>query len=148
MSICCGLRGCSWPAVNGKWFSFLSTLSSLRSSLSSWRIVIPFTHIAPAYAYPEPLAQVPAEVAFGPIRFEAENGESLSLVGVEIEPGQVAFPGDQRGVVLTLYWMTETGVSTDYVTAVHALGRGLESIGQVDRHPWLGDVATHPLGFR
>ncbi|MEM8858737.1 MAG: hypothetical protein AAGD96_10480, partial [Chloroflexota bacterium] len=125
---------------SGKWQVAQTSIYPLLSTLlfSIMALLIPFTHIAPAYAYPEPLAQVPAEHAFGPIVFEADNGESLSLVGVEIEPGQVAFPGDQLGVVLTLYWTTQTSVSIDYVTAVHALGRELESMGQVDRHPGWG----------
>lgn len=125
---------------SGKWQVAQLPLYPLLSTLffPIMAVLIPFTHIAPTYAYPEPLAQVPAAAEFGPILFEADNGESLSLVGVEIEPGQVAFPGDQRGVVLTLYWTTETGASTNYVTAVHALGRELESMGQVDRHPGWG----------
>ena len=100
-------------------------------------IIIPFTHIAPAYAYPQPVA-VPEWAEFGPITYTDINGESISLVGVDIDPGQTAVPNDQVGIKITLYWTTQTGVSTDYVTAVHALGRGYESVGQVDRHPGWG----------
>ena len=100
-------------------------------------MLIPFTHIAPAYAFPEPV-NVPAGAGFGPIRYVDENGESISLVGVELEPGQSAVPNDQTGIAVTLYWTTETGVTTNYVSAVHALGRGFKSVGQVDRHPGWG----------
>ncbi len=126
------VAGGKWQVAQFPLFPFLTTLFFLGMA-----IVIPFTHIAPAYAYPEPVT-VPAEAEFGPITYTDTNGESLSLVGVALEPGQTAVPNDQTGIAVTLYWTTETGVTTDYVTAVHTLGRELESVGQIDRHPGWG----------
>ncbi len=127
--------------ISGRWSLTTQTLPAVplfaTLFLLIMAIIIPFTHIAPAYAYPQPVA-VPEWAEFGPITYTDSNGESISLVGVEMEPGQTAVPNDQVGIKITLYWTTQTGVSTDYVTSVHALGRGYESIGQVDRHPGWG----------
>ncbi|MFK7804647.1 MAG: hypothetical protein AB8G95_23630, partial [Anaerolineae bacterium] len=123
-----------WSVTNHRWQP-VPVLSALFFLVMA--ALIPFTHLAPAYAYPEPTT-VPADAEFGPITYTDENGESISLVGAELEPRQTAVPSDQVGVAVTLYWTTETGVSTDYVTAVHALGREFKSVGQVDRHPGWG----------
>ncbi|MFT7584913.1 MAG: hypothetical protein ACI9EW_001336 [Cellvibrionaceae bacterium] len=129
-----------WSVVSNRWSVAPSTFNlQLATSTFFFTMAafIPFTHIAPAYAFPEPVS-VPAGSEFGPITYTDLNGESIALVGVALEPGQTAVPGDQVGVAVTLYWTTETGVSTDYVSSVHALGREYISVGQVDRYPGWG----------
>lgn len=101
--------------------------------------VLPFTHIAPVYAYPEPLAVVPESAQFGPYRFRAADGQLLSLVGVAFEEQQTAVAGTIDGVDITLYWtLEEAAVERNFITAVDVLGRELTPIGRVNRYPGMG----------
>lgn len=102
-------------------------------------LIIPFTNIAPVYAYPEPLSEVPPEHQFGPYRFRAADGQQISLVGVDVTERQTAVAGTLDGVDITLYWtLEEASVEHNFITAVDVLGRGLESAGRVNRYPGMG----------
>lgn len=111
----------------------------------AWLLVaaalLPWHTIKPAYAFPQPLAEVPASARYGPISFITPNGE-IQLVGVEMSPDQTVYPGENKPIELVLYWQAVRPVRTDYVTAVHLLGRDLASVGQVDRYPAWGMIPT------
>ena len=102
--------------------------------------LLPWTHIAPKYPQPAPLAAVPPAAAFGPMAFSAPDGQ-LALVGVELAPGQVAAPGGDP-VALTLYWQALTPVAGDYLAVVNLLGRDYQSVGRVNRYPAQAAVPT------
>lgn len=94
--------------------------------------------IRPVYVEPAKLYEVPAEAAFGPIVF----GEAVSLVGVAVRPGQETEPGANVPLDVTLYWRSGQQTADDYLTSVHLLGRDLQSVAQVNRHPAWGMVPT------
>jgi hypothetical protein len=90
-------------------------------------LILPWLVIRPAYALPQPLAEVPDEARFGPITFSAGEDELL-LVGVEVPPDQSVVPG------------ASGPISQDYLSSIHLLGRGNKSVGQVNRYPASGMV--------
>lgn len=102
--------------------------------------VLPWIAIRPTYAFPKPVVEVPEEARFGPIRFDAARGE-IHLVGVQMAPDQSVTPGG-RPVEVTLYWQAVQPVARDYLSSVHPLGRDLNSVGAVTRHPAGGMVPT------
>jgi hypothetical protein len=102
--------------------------------------ILPWSTIRPAYAYPEPLTSVPESARFGPISFESPEG-TIQLVGIEMPGGQRVTPAGGP-VEVTLYWQATDPVERDYVSSVHLLGRGLVSVGQVNRYPAWGMVPT------
>ncbi|HSM56572.1 MAG TPA: hypothetical protein VK879_10495, partial [Candidatus Sulfomarinibacteraceae bacterium] len=102
--------------------------------------IVPWLVIRPAYAWSRPLQSVPAEAQYGPITFEAPDGE-IRLVGVEMAEGQSVTPGEGM-VQVALYWEVVDDVSANYLTTVHLLGRQLESVGGVSRHPARGMIPT------
>lgn len=107
--------------------------------LGAMALILPFTHIAPVYTYPEPLPAVPADARFGPYRFRTAAGDQLSLVGVEMAERQTAVAGTLAGIDITLYWqLEEAPVRHNFITAVDVLGRDLTSIGHVNRYPGMG----------
>lgn len=102
-------------------------------------LALPLFVIQPTYQQPHPVPVVPAEHQFGPIQFQATDGHTLDLVGVAVAPElQSTTPGDPYGVEVTLYWTMSEPTTKDYVTSVHTLGRGLNSVGQSDRYPGWG----------
>jgi hypothetical protein len=103
-------------------------------------LLLPWTTIRPAYAYPEPVTAVPPQAQFGPVTFQAEDG-AIQLVGLEMEPGQSVTPAGDP-VQLVLYWQMVSPVSQDYLSSVHLLGRELESVGSVNRYPAGGMTPT------
>src|SRR5690606_12088139 len=140
------------PAANVLWA--IGLLALVRPAGHKWAALatagllaliaalLPWITIRPAYAFPEPVPVVPAEAHFGPISFYDQSMEVLRLVGVEMAPGQRVRPGNEP-VALTLYWQAteETAAQQkDYLTAVTLLGRNLEVVGQVNRHPARGMI--------
>jgi 4-amino-4-deoxy-L-arabinose transferase-like glycosyltransferase len=103
-------------------------------------LLIPWTVIRPAYAFPEPSDTIPAEARFGPISFRSGDDE-IQLVGLELAPNQSVTPGNGP-IEVVLYWTSAQPVSQDYLSNVHLLGRELVSVGQVDRYPGSGMVPT------
>ncbi|MFZ0547228.1 MAG: hypothetical protein WAM60_17405, partial [Candidatus Promineifilaceae bacterium] len=104
-------------------------------------VALPWTTIRPAYQYPEPLAAVPVEAAFGPFSFRDGGGE-IQLVGVEVAPEQSTEPGGDSPIEVVLYWKAVEPVSKDYLSAVNLLGRNNVSVGQVNRYPAMGMIPT------
>ena len=97
--------------------------------------------IRPNYVLPQPLTTLPKGVEFGPITFSAEDG-TIALVGLEMAKEQTVMAGGLQPVNVTLYWQAITPVSRDYLSALHLLGRDLQSIAQVNRHPAWGMIPT------
>ena len=104
-------------------------------------IALPFFVIRQNYAHPKPLAEVPSDARYGPIRFASEDG-AIELVGVELEPDQSRVPGDPEPLRLTLYWRSAETVSNDYLSGINVLGRELEVAARVNRHPAWGAIPT------
>ncbi len=126
----------SW--FNERWVS--RTAAALGGLSFLIAFFLPFLVIRPVYAAPEPLASVPQEAQIEAVSFETEDGQ-LQLVGSFMEAGQSVFPGGDP-VVVTLYWQALSSVSGDYISSLHLLGRGLESVGQIDRYPAMGLIPT------
>lgn len=103
-------------------------------------LLLPWTTIRPAYAYPDPVTAVPATAQFGPVTFQAGAG-TIQLVGVEMEPGQSIAP-QTAPVKLVLYWQAVNPTGQDYLSAVHLLGRDMDSVGSVNRYPAWGMIPT------
>ena len=103
-------------------------------------LLLPWITIRPAYAYPEPVTAVPPAAQFGPITFQADDG-IIQLVGVAMSPDQTAIPSESP-IELVLYWQSISPVSRDYLSAVHLLGRELDSVGSVNRYPAGGMIPT------
>lgn len=101
---------------------------------------LPWLTIRPAYAFPQALAEAPAVHRIDPVRFHAEDGD-LELVGVDVPPQQSVVPGGDP-VIVTLYWRAADTVARDYLSSVHLLGRDLDSVASVNRHPASGMVPT------
>jgi 4-amino-4-deoxy-L-arabinose transferase-like glycosyltransferase len=124
--------------IREKWGRHLSYL------LVGWffaaAALLPWTVIRAAYAYPEPLSRVPDGARFGPIAFQAADGE-IRLVGAEVAPGQTVQPAGQP-VEVVLYWQAADPVESDYLGTVHLLGRDHVSVGQVNRYPAGGMIPT------
>ena len=122
-------------------------LPQARRPAASWAIsamllllavLLPFVTILPAYAYPEPMVldDVPEVSTVDPVVF---GSGLVELVGVDA-PFQVVAPVEC--VELTLYWHVLAPIDSDYLTAVHLLGRDLVDVGRVTRHPVMGMVPT------
>ncbi|MCB0033266.1 MAG: glycosyltransferase family 39 protein [Anaerolineales bacterium] len=119
-----------------RWPSFPSVIVIVFGTIAA---VLPFSHIAPVYIYPEPVAVVRENAQFGPYRFRTAEGQLLSLVGVALEEQQTAVAGTLDGVDITLYWtLEEAAVTHNFITAVDVLGRDLTSVGRVNRYPGMG----------
>ena len=121
------------------------TLSGLMLVVAA---VLPWATIRPAYAYPTPLTVIPEAAQFGPIAFDADGGE-IRLVGVEMRPGQSTVADSVRCVTpagdpvkVVMYWQAVRPVEQDYVSAIHLLGRGYTSVGQINRYPAWGMIPT------
>jgi 4-amino-4-deoxy-L-arabinose transferase-like glycosyltransferase len=113
---------------------------ALSSGLFLLAFLLTLITIRPAYAMPQPLAAVPTEAVIDPVLFHAPDGR-LQLAGVTMEEDQDV-TGAKDPVVITLYWQMLDPVSVDYISSLHLLGRGFESVGQVDRYPAMGMIPT------
>jgi 4-amino-4-deoxy-L-arabinose transferase-like glycosyltransferase len=102
--------------------------------------LLPWVTIRPAYAYPVPIAEVPADARFGPMTFSGPEG-TIELVGVKMPAEQSVLPGGEP-VTVTLYWRAATPITADYLVAVSLLGRDLEPVARVTRHPAGGMLPT------
>ncbi len=122
-----------------KWHPF--TLPSIGSLLAVCALLLPWQTIRPAYALPQPIAEVPITAQIDPVIFTVGDG-IIELIGVAMAAEQTVYPGGAYPVKVTLYWQLIAPVEQDLVTGIHLLGRGLQSVGQVDRHPAGGQVPT------
>ena len=117
----------------------------LALAVAGWMLgaamILPWATIRPAYAYPEPLTEVPEAARFGPITFSGTEGGEIQLVGVEMQSGQSVTPAGEP-VEVVLYWQAVQPTERDYVSTVHLLGREYTSVGQVNRYPAWGMIPT------
>lgn len=102
--------------------------------------VLPWSTIRPAYAFPQPLPAAPEAHATDPVRFHAAEG-AIDLVGAHVPPGQSVEPGGEP-VAVTLYWQAVEPVEQDYLSSIHLLGRDLNSVASINRHPAKGMIPT------
>ena len=101
---------------------------------------LPWTTIRPAYAFPQALEAVPEAHRIDAIRFQAPDGE-IALAGAHVPPGQSVVPGGEP-VTVILYWQAVVPVHQDYISSAHLLGRELDSVAAVNRHPANGMIPT------
>jgi hypothetical protein len=57
-------------------------------------------------------------------------------------PEQNTLPGGRQPIVVTLYWQLLEPLEANLISGIHLLGRSVQSVGQVDRHPAGGQVPT------
>lgn len=125
---------------NRKWQRRISWTLIIAAFISAF--FIPWIVIQPAYAYPQPLTQVPDSFHFGPIRYQVEGKDSgISLIGVDVKPNQRVYPVGNP-LEVTLYWQATNKINSDYLSSVHLIGRDGVSVGQVDRVPASGMIPT------
>ena len=132
-----GAAGLIWWQNRLGWRHLTLLLAILAFAIAG---LLPWAVIRPAYAQPVPLTTVPEEARFGPMTFASPEG-TIELAGVEMAPAQTVLPGGES-MTVTLYWRAVTPVSANYLAAVSLLGRDLEPLTQVTRHPAGGKLPT------
>ncbi len=100
-------------------------------------VASPFAAIKPAYARPPLLSD--EEIASRTTPMTIRFGESLQLVGFNLEP-ESAQPGEE--VSTTLCWKALAPMSKNYAYFVHLLGPNDIIVGARDTHPGLGRFPT------
>lgn len=109
-------------------------------------VLAPWLWIRPAYALPKPLTD--AQVAAIPNRLDVDFGETLRLLGYNVETGLPSASGGAGGVepggqvAVTLYWQALAPTDRDYTVFVHLLGEGDRLVAQRDTYPGLGLLST------
>jgi hypothetical protein len=103
-------------------------------------VIAPFAWIAPTYALPEALTD--AQIAAIPHTLEATFGDTMKLLGYDLETTSVE-PGGR--VTVTLYWEALTPTERPYSVFVHLLGEGDIPIAQRDTYPGIGLLSTTRL---
>lgn len=98
-------------------------------------LVVPFVSIAPRYATPLPLAQLPESAQ--PIY--ARYGDFVELVGYDT-PDTRYTPDD--ALTVTLYWRTLRQADRDFSLYVHLLDDAQNVVGRVDTYPLGGRLRT------
>ncbi len=128
-------------------FSNLATVplkfhGSLGAALFISAFLLAVVVIRPNYAWPESLTSVPATATIDPIRYTAPDG-TIELVGIEFVPDQTVLSGGGSDPIdITLYWQAPEPPTQDYLSAINVLGRDLEVVGRVNRHPAWGMIAV------
>lgn len=102
--------------------------------LAGFALVVPFASIAPQYAPPEPLTQLPSSAHQIYARFD-----TVELVGYET-PDQRYMPGDW--IPVTVYWKVREPSQTDLSLFVQAVLDDGTVIGKVDSYPGAGRLQT------
>ena len=125
----------------GRWFYAVSGL--IGAVMAALALIIPFLYIAPAYAPPPLLTESALPDDMVPL--ERTYGEQIRLLGYRLEAGQVR-TGEETAI--TLYWQALKPVGKDYTTFIHALGRGLTKVGEVNGYAGQGNFppSRWPVG--
>lgn len=97
-------------------------------------IIAPFRYIAPTYALPPTISEIPPTAT--PVGVEFGG---LELVAVETY-NVTAQEGGR--IPITLYWRANRPLEQNYSLYLHALGRGYEEIGKIDSYPGAGALPT------
>ena len=122
--------------------AMINWLSSQRISIwyvmpmvfAGFATVVPLVSIAPEYAPPPALTQIPASAQSVYARFG-----DFALVGYEV-PDKRYFPDDD--VPVTVYWKVDKASSIDYSLYLHATLDDGSAIGKVDSYPGAGRLRT------
>lgn len=113
----------------------ISLLRLLIAALGVFALIVPIASIAPQYALPVPLPQMPGSARQVYARFGA-----VALVGYET-PQQRYQPGES--VPITLYWQVlDHADGRDYSLYLHAALDDGRVIGKVDSYPGGGRLRT------
>jgi hypothetical protein len=99
--------------------------------------IAPFRYIAPVYAQPPTVEQVPGTAT--PV---SAHWDGVELVAIEAPLAAVTEGG---WVPITLYWRTTRSVTTNYSLFLHALGRDNQEIGKIDSYLGGGALPTTRL---
>lgn len=102
--------------------------------MAVFAFVVPFATIAPTYASPAAIAQIPVTSRSVYARFG-----DVALVGYDVHD-QRYFPGDFLPV--TIYWQVIEPSETDYSLYLHATLDDGSVIGKVDSYPGAGRLRT------
>lgn len=97
----------------------------------------PLIYIAPAYAPPATVLELPDDAT--PV--DAQFGE-LSLIGATVSGVNIEEGGR---VPITLYWQAQQQIDQDYSIYLHALGRQNDEIGKIDTYPGAGTMPTSQM---
>lgn len=126
-----GLR--AWLPTRWSWRDLPVALIALFLLINAARF--PTTRIAPAYAPPPRLTELPATSR--PIQIT--YGQGIELLGYDLNQTTVA-PGET--LTFTLYWRTAARLKSNYSVYIHLRGPDGESLGQSDTFPARGSYAT------
>ncbi len=99
-------------------------------------VISPFRYIAPAYADPPVVDQIPAGAVPAGLSFNGFEIVAVATESVTVEEG--------GRVPITLYMRANGPLDTNYSLYLHALGRNGEEIGKIDTYPGGGALpASH-----
>jgi hypothetical protein len=96
--------------------------------------IAPFRYIAPAYAPPPIIENLPEGAVPTGLTFDGIEIVAISTQGVTVEPGM--------SVPVTVYLRANEPVEERYSLYLHALGRDYKEIGKVDAYPGGGNLPT------
>jgi 4-amino-4-deoxy-L-arabinose transferase-like glycosyltransferase len=109
-------------------------LALVAASLLVVAAIAPFRYIAPVYALPPTVSEIPT--AATPVGVEFGG---LELVAIETYSVTTQVGGR---IPITLYWRANRPLEQNYSLYLHALGRGYEEIGKIDSYPGAGALPT------
>ncbi|MBN1428773.1 MAG: glycosyltransferase family 39 protein [Anaerolineae bacterium] len=115
-----------------RWQSWCAIVAN--ASLLAIAAAIPFHAIAPTYAPPPIVTQVPEDAI--PI---GAHFDGLELIAIRTDLPTVEEGGR---VPVTLYWRATEPIDRNYSVFIHALGRGYAGIGKIDTYPGGGKLPT------
>lgn len=110
------------------------TSLAMVATLAAITAVAPFRYIAPTYALPPDVSEVPAGAT--PV---GAHWDGVELVAVETPLATVT---EADWVPITLYWRLDAPVKTNYSVFLHALGQDNQEIGKIDSYPGGGALPT------
>ncbi len=116
-----------------QWWRWLPVVIGMAMGVGA--CLVPYFYIAPAYARPPILSEVPAGVR----RLNVNYDGQMMLLGYELESKTVR-RGQHLG--LTLYWQSLVEMERDWSVYVHLFGRQDEPVGEEDTYPGLGNYPT------
>lgn len=96
--------------------------------------IAPFRYIAPAYAPPPIVEQIPADATAVGLDFDGLEIVAIGAHDVNVEEG--------GRVPVTVYLRANRAFDVDYSLYLHALGRDDEEIGKIDTYPGGGALPT------
>jgi hypothetical protein len=100
-------------------------------------LVAPWRYIAPTYAVPATVSELPSNV----VPIDAHFGD-LRLLGATIPSVTVEEGGH---VPVTLYWQAQKPITENFSLYLHALGRDYQEIGKIDSYPGAGSLPTSQM---